>query len=89
MGSSYNFLIASFEILAFLVVIAVIIFWTRRNIMKIKRFLNPEMSGWPKKDADYILYFEIVLMFLFLSMNAVDGILQESVSYTHLTLPTI
>ena len=77
MGSSYNFLIASFEILAFLVVIAVIIFWTRRNIMKIKRFLNPEMSGWPKKDADYILYFEIVLMFLFLSMNAVDGILQE------------
>ena len=77
MGSFYDFLIASFEILAFLVVIAVIIFWTRRNIMKIKRFLNPEMIGWPKKDADFILYFEIVLMFLFLSMNAVDGILQE------------
>ena len=77
MGGFYDFLIASFEILAFLVVIAVIIFWTRRNIMKIKRFLNPEMIGWPKKDADFILYFEIVLMFLFLSMNAVDGILQE------------
>ena len=76
-GGFYDFLIASFEILAFLVVIAVIIFWTRRNIMKIKRFLNPEMIGWPKKDADFILYFEIVLMFLFLSMNAVDGILQE------------
>ena len=77
MGGFYDFLIASFEILAFLVFIAVIIFWTRRNIMKIKRFLNPEMIGWPKKDADFILYFEIVLMFLFLSMNAVDGILQE------------
>ena len=77
MGSFYDFLIASFEVLAFLVVISVVIFWTRRNIIKIKRFLNPEMVGWPKKDADYILYFEIVLMFLFLSMNAVDGILQE------------
>tara|TARA_Y100000992_G_scaffold259099_1_gene193514 strand:- start:990 stop:2315 length:1326 start_codon:yes stop_codon:yes gene_type:complete len=77
LGSFYDFLIASFEILAFLVVIAVLIFWIRRNIIKIKRFLNPEMVGWPKKDADYILYFEIILMFLFLSMNAVDGILQE------------
>ena len=77
MGSFYDFLIASFEVLAFLVVISVVIFWTRRNIIKIKRFLNPEMVGWPKKDADYILYFEIILMFLFLSMNAVDGILQE------------
>ena len=77
LGSFYDFLIASFEILAFLVVIAVLIFWIRRNIIKIKRFLNPEMAGWPKKDADYILYFEIILMFLFLSMNAVDGILQE------------
>ncbi len=77
LGGFYDFLIASFEILAFLVVIAVLIFWIRRNIIKIKRFLNPEMAGWPKKDADYILYFEIILMFLFLSMNAVDGILQE------------
>ena len=63
LGSFYDFLIASFEILAFLVVIAVLIFWIRRNIIKIKRFLNPEMAGWPKKDADYILYFEIILMF--------------------------
>ena len=41
MGSFYDFLIASFEVLAFLVVISVVIFWTRRNIIKIKRFLNP------------------------------------------------
>ena len=73
----YNFLIASFEILALLVLISVILFWTRRNIVKIKRFLSDEMKGWPKFDADNILYFEIVLMLLFLSMNATDLILQE------------
>ena len=71
----YNFLIASFEILALLVLISVILFWTRRNIVKIKRFLSNEMKGWPKFDADNILYFEIVLMLLFLSMNATDLIL--------------
>ena len=73
----YNFLIASFEIFALLVLISVIIFWTRRNMVKIKRFLSAEMKGWPKFDADNILYFEVVLMLLFLSMNATDLILQE------------
>ena len=73
----YNFLIASFEIFALLVLISVIIFWTRRNLLKIKRFLSNEMKGWPKFDADNILYFEVVLMMLFLSMNATDLILQE------------
>ena len=52
----YNILIGSFEILAFLVLISVIIFWIRRNILKIKRFLSEEMKGWPKRDADLILY---------------------------------
>ena len=75
--SIYNFLIASFEIFALLVLISVIIFWTRRNLLKIKRFLSSEMKGWPKFDADNILYFEVVLMILFLSMNATDLILQE------------
>ena len=75
--SIYNFLIASFEIFALLVLISVIIFWTRRNLLKIKRFLSSEMKGWPKFDADNILYFEVVLMLLFLSMNATDLILQE------------
>lgn len=77
LGGFYDFLIGTFEILAFLVLLAVIIFWIRRNIIKLKRFMNPEMSGWPKYDADFILYFEIVLMFLFLSMNATDGLLQN------------
>ncbi len=77
LGSFYNFLIASFEILAALVIISVIFFWTRRNLLNINRFRNKEMKGWPKKDADFILYFEIILMSLFLLMNATDLLLQN------------
>ena len=77
MGGFYNVLIASFEILAFLVIVAVIIFWVRRNVTKIKRFTSTEMTEWPKKDANTILYIEIVLMSLFLLMNAADYWLQQ------------
>jgi len=72
----YNFLIASFEILALLVLVGVILFWTRRNLQKLRRFWANEMKGWPKNDANYILYFEMVLMILFLTMNAADQQLQ-------------
>lgn len=73
----YNFLIASFEILAFLVLVGVIVFWTRRNIQKLRRFWAREMKGWPKNDGNIILYFEMVLMILFLTMNAADQSLQS------------
>ena len=76
LGTLYNILIASFELLAFLVLVSVIIFWIRRNIKRIKRFWSPEMKGWPKNDANIILYFEMVLMSLFLIMNATDLQLQ-------------
>ena len=76
-GNAYNLLIASFEILAALVLVSVLLFWLRRNALRIKRFWKPEMNGWPKRDADYILYFEIVLMTLFLSLNATDILLQD------------
>ncbi|MDC7993490.1 (Fe-S)-binding protein [Altibacter sp. HG106] len=77
LGPVYDYLIASFEILAFLVLLGVIFFWTRRNIQKIRRFWANEMKGWPKNDANYILYFEMVLMVLFLTMNAADLQLQR------------
>lgn len=77
MGSMYNVLIATFEVFAALVLISVVIYWLRRNAIKIKRFWKPELKGWPKKDADYILYFELILMTLFLSMNATDALLQQ------------
>lgn len=74
----YSFLIGTFEILAALVFIAVIIFWIRRNVIKIKRFLSKEMKGWPKNDGNFILYFEMVLMSLFIIMNASDVAFQEA-----------
>ena len=77
LGVFYDFLIATFEILALLVLVGVIMFWIRRNIQKIKRFWSSEMKGWPKNDANYILYFEVVLMTLFLTMNASDQLLQQ------------
>lgn len=77
LGSIYNFLIGSFEILAVLVVCAVVIFWVRRNIIRIKRFIKPEMKGWPKNDGNLILYIEMVLMTLFLTMNGADYQLQQ------------
>ncbi|MGB5314386.1 MAG: (Fe-S)-binding protein [Robiginitalea sp.] len=77
LGGFYDFLIGSFEILAFLVIVAVVIFWIRRNALRIQRFWKPEMKGWPKKDADLILYIEVILMCLFLTMNAADFRLQE------------
>ena len=76
LGVFYDILIGSFEILAFLVLIAVIIFLVRRNIIKLKRFISSDLKGWPKSDANYILYFEIALMSLFLIMNAADYHLQ-------------
>ena len=77
LGTTYNVLIASFEILAVLVLVAVIIFWTRRNVIKLKRFVSSDLKGWPKSDGNYILYFEVVLMTLFLLMNASDLHLQN------------
>lgn len=76
--SFYGFLIGSFEILAVAVLITVIIFWIRRNVIKLKRFLSAEMKGWPKSDGNIILYFEVVLMTLFLVMNASDIKFQEA-----------
>ncbi|MFV0247420.1 MAG: 4Fe-4S dicluster domain-containing protein [Tenacibaculum sp.] len=73
----YGFLIGTFEILAVLVLFSVIVFWLRRNIKKVKRLQNKEMKGWPKNDGNIILYFEIVLMSLFLTMNATDIIFQK------------
>lgn len=72
LGGFYDVLIASFEVLAALVIVAVVAFWIRRNITKVKRFWKPEMKGFPKKDADYILYIELALMLAFLCMNAAD-----------------
>ena len=73
LGSFYDFLINSFEILALLVLVACVVFLIRRNILRIKRFISKDLNGWPKSDANLILIIEIVLMSLFLTMNATDA----------------
>jgi len=76
MGGFYDFLIGSFEILAFLVLLACVVFLIRRNGGAIKRFKARELTSWPKNDANIILVVEVLLMFAFLSMNATDYLLQ-------------
>ncbi len=77
LGNFYNVLIGFFEILSVLVFVAVVVFWWRRNVLKLPRFMNPELKGWPQRDANIILYTEMVLMTLLLVMNASDQILQQ------------
>lgn len=77
LGGLYNFLIASFEILAALVLFGVIVFFARRNVVKIRRFRGVEMTKWPTSDANIILIAEVLLMSAFLLMNAADYKLQQ------------
>ena len=77
LGGFYDFLIAGFEILALLVLVACAVFLSRRNVMRIKRFWMREMTSWPRTDANLILIAEVLLMSAFLTMNACDSILQS------------
>ncbi len=78
LGSIYPVLISIFEILAFLVILGCVIFLIRRNIIKVPRFWNREMTSWPRSDANIILVTEILLMGSILVMNAADGLLQQN-----------
>lgn len=86
LGNLYDVLIFTFEIFAVLVLVSVFLFWTRRNVIRIKRFWHTEMKGWPKWDADIILFAEVVLMGLFLTMNASDYWLQTVAQDAHYEL---
>jgi heterodisulfide reductase subunit C len=77
LGGLYPVLIASFEVLAALVLLGVVAFYARRNIIKLKRFTGTEMTKWPKSDASIILIVEVFLMTAFLFMNAADSKLQQ------------
>lgn len=75
-GGFYDFLIGFFEILASLVFVSVIIFWIRRNVLKLKRFAHSDLQGFPFKDANFILIMEMILMTALMLSNASDKILQ-------------
>lgn len=76
LGNIYPVLISLFEIFAVLVILACVIFLVRRNVIRVRRFWNREMTAWPRSDANIILVTEILLMSSILVMNAADGLLQ-------------
>jgi ferredoxin len=76
LATLYLFLINGFEFLALGVFSVCVLFLCRRNILKLRRFISHDLDGWPRSDANYILLTEILLMGLFLTMNAADTILQ-------------
>jgi heterodisulfide reductase subunit C len=77
LGPLYDVLIGSFEILAVGVLIACFVFIARRAILQLPRFKNPDLKGWPARDAMIILVVEIALMGAFLKMNAADQVLAQ------------
>ena len=87
MGGFYDVLIASFEVLAILVLVSCVIFLIRRNVVKIKRFWSKEMTSWPRSDANIILFFEIALMAAFLKMNAADYLIMKEAGEVHGAFP--
>ncbi|MBA5246903.1 (Fe-S)-binding protein [Marnyiella aurantia] len=75
--SLYGFFTATLEVLALLVIMAVVIFFIRRNFYGVKRLTMKELFGWPKQDANWILIIEFALMTAFFTMNASDWVLQQ------------
>lgn len=84
LGGLYPVVGSIFELFALSVIVACIVFLSRRNVIRLKRFWNKEMTAWPRTDANIILITEIVLMSSILLMNASDNILQGR-NYGHYT----
>jgi len=76
LGGIYTLIINSIEILSVLAFIATLAFLSRRNLLKVPRFVKPEMEGWPKLDGNIILYLEILLLVGVFCMNVGDKALQ-------------
>ncbi len=77
LGGFYTFVINFIEILSVLALVATVIFLIRRNVLRLPRFEKPEMEGWPKLDANLILFGEILLIIGIFSMNGADVLLQN------------
>jgi heterodisulfide reductase subunit C len=77
LGGFYPVLINIFEFFAVAVIISCLAFFIRRNVLKLARFQSPELQNFPRKDANTILFIEVILMAAFLKMNAIDQVLQS------------
>ena len=76
LGGFYSFVISFIEVLSVLAFVATIIFLARRNILRVARFQQPEMRGFPSRDANLILLLEIILIVGVFCMNGGDKVLQ-------------
>jgi len=72
LGGLYTFTISLIEVLSVLALIATFAFLSRRNLLKIPRFVKSEMNGWPKLDGNIILYLEFFLVMFIFTMNGAD-----------------
>ena len=83
-GAFYTFVISSIEVLSVLTFIATLIFFARRNLIKIPRFSSSDLNGWARNDANLILLFELLLIIFIFMMNGADEadkILSSNVGY--------
>jgi len=88
LGSFYSWLINAFEFLAVGVIVVCVVFLVRRNLLRVHRLNQAELNGWPRRDANIILITEIVLMTLFLTLNASDTLLQSRGVQPYASHPT-
>ena len=72
LGGFYTFMISFIEILSVLAFFATIAFLARRNMLKVPRLRMSELMGWPTKDANLILIFEVILLVCIFTMNGAD-----------------
>ena len=69
MGPVYDFLIAAGDLFGLIILIAIVIFLIRRNLMKVKRFEGIEMKKVSHQDANIALTLIGLLMLSLLGMN--------------------
>ena len=75
LGGFYTFMVSFIEILSVLAFIGTVAFLSRRNLLKLPRFVKSELNGWPKLDANVILISEITLICFIFMMNGADEVL--------------
>ena len=76
LGGLYTVILNTIEVLSVLALFATVVFLIRRNALYIPRLRKPELKGWPHRDANIILYLEIVLVLAIVTMNGTDVVLQ-------------
>ncbi|MFM7596524.1 MAG: 4Fe-4S dicluster domain-containing protein [Flavobacteriales bacterium] len=84
LGGFYTFVISSIEVLSVLTFVATLIFFARRNLIKLPRFTSTDLNGWARNDANLILLFELLLIVFIFMMNSADEadkLLRANVGY--------